>query len=219
MDDGCVQAGLGGRSTSPSSCRRSVPTRQFAANCRSWIVETLTEFDELVANLEERRAEANRRYEAQALSRNASFFDSVESQPLSPTQRLACVRDEDNNLVLAGAGSGKTSVIVARAAYLVDVGLVKPEEILVLAFNADAAQEVRDRLTRQVENHAGLTVATFHAFGKAVATAGMARQPSVSRLAQAMAPFPSSYSPGSRASRQKAAGSATPTCACSWSGI
>ena len=72
-----------------------------------------------------------------------------------------------------------------------DSGLAKPEEILVLAFNTDAAQEVRDRLTRQVEkNLAGLTVATFHAFGKAVATAGMPRQPSVSRLAQDDASLP-----------------------------
>ena len=85
-----VLAGLGeSGSTSPASPVESAPTRQFAANCRSWIVGTLTEFDALVANLEERRTEANRRYEAQALSRNASFFDSVESQPLSPTRRLA----------------------------------------------------------------------------------------------------------------------------------
>ncbi|TKT57955.1 hypothetical protein FDR95_12315 [Rhizobiaceae bacterium LC148] len=62
------------------------------------------------------------------------FFDTIEKNPLTPEQRLAVVTDEDATLVLAGAGSGKTSVIVAKAAYLVERGIRKPDEILLLAF-------------------------------------------------------------------------------------
>ncbi len=43
-------------------------------------------------------------------------------------------KDEDATLLLAGAGSGKTSVIVAKAAYLIHRGIRQPDEILLMAF-------------------------------------------------------------------------------------
>ena len=52
----------------------------------------------------------------------ADYFDRVESNPLTESQRDACVIDEDNNLVLAGAGTGKTSTMVGRAGFLVKSG-------------------------------------------------------------------------------------------------
>jgi DNA helicase IV len=89
------------------------------------------------------------------------FFDNVESNPLTPEQRLSIVVDEDATLVLAGAGSGKTSVITAKAAYLMKAGIRKPEEILLLAFARGAAQEMSER----IEERCGAPVEarTFHA--------------------------------------------------------
>ncbi|WP_308339891.1 UvrD-helicase domain-containing protein, partial [Thiolapillus sp.] len=89
------------------------------------------------------------------------FFDSVESNPLTPEQRLAIVVDEDATLVLAGAGSGKTSVITAKAAYLMKAGIRKPEEILLLAFARGAAQEMSARIEERCG--APVEVKTFHA--------------------------------------------------------
>ena len=57
----------------------------------------------------------------------STFFDGVESNPLSESQRDACVIDEDNNLVLAGAGTGKTSAMVGRAGFLVKSGQARPD--------------------------------------------------------------------------------------------
>lgn len=89
------------------------------------------------------------------------FFDTIESKPLTAEQRLSVVVDEDATLVLAGAGSGKTSVITAKAAYLVKAGIRKPEEILLLAFAKNAAAEMSDR----VEARSGVPIVarTFHA--------------------------------------------------------
>nr|WP_250548148.1 UvrD-helicase domain-containing protein [Pseudomonas congelans] len=50
--------------------------------------------------------------------------------PLTAKQRLACIIDEDNNLVLAGAGTGKTSTTIGRVAFLVKSGQARPDEIL-----------------------------------------------------------------------------------------
>ena len=141
-------------------------------------------FVDLVGNTEARRAEANSAYETWALATGKQFFDTVQGKPLSQQQRLACVRDEDNNLVLAGAGSGKTSVIVARAAHLIHAGLARPDQILILAFNRDAADEVGMRLAELGPRTEAVACSTFHAFGKSVLTKGVQAQPSVSRLAE-----------------------------------
>ena len=82
--------------------------------------------------------------------------------PLTNEQAEAVATDEDATLVLAGAGTGKTSVIVGKVAHLVRNQGVSPDEVLVLAFNRKAADEVRGRLTRDL---ATANVYTFHAFG------------------------------------------------------
>ncbi|WP_226937694.1 UvrD-helicase domain-containing protein [Pseudogemmobacter faecipullorum] len=85
----------------------------------------------------------------------------MESKPLTPEQRLSIVVDEDATLVLAGAGSGKTSVITAKAAYLLKAGIRPAEQILLLAFAKDAATEMSER----IEARCGMPIEarTFHA--------------------------------------------------------
>ncbi len=91
------------------------------------------------------------------------FFDEIESNPLTPEQRLSVVTDEDATLVLAGAGSGKTSVIVAKAAYLIQRGIRQPSEILLMAFGAKAAEEMAARIKER--SGASVDALTFHALG------------------------------------------------------
>ena len=68
------------------------------------------------------RARANKAFVESELSRSRAFLEQVEAQPLTDEQRRAVVVDEDRNLVVAAAGSGKTSVIVAKAAWLASRG-------------------------------------------------------------------------------------------------
>ena len=57
-----------------------------------------------VASLANDRAEANERFIKDAMRRHEALFDRVESKPLTPAQRRACVINDDHNLVLAGPG-------------------------------------------------------------------------------------------------------------------
>jgi DNA helicase-4 len=107
------------------------------------------------------RASAIAAYVLAELDRWKEFFDTIESKPLTPEQRLSVVVDEDATLVFAGAGSGKTSVITAKAAYLVKAGIRQPEEILLLAFAKNAAEEMSERV--KARSGVPIVAQTFHA--------------------------------------------------------
>lgn len=89
------------------------------------------------------------------------FLEEVESKPLTTEQRRSVVIDEDATLVLAGAGSGKTSVITAKAAYLLRSGTRSAEEILPLAYGKEAANEMGARM--RLACKAPVKAWTFHA--------------------------------------------------------
>lgn len=112
-------------------------------------------------------------YEQTVLAARQSFYDKVESNPLTEEQRLAVIRNNDRNLVLAAAGTGKTSVIVAKVLDLIESGSALAEQILVLAYNTAAAKELRERLLQRAQL-IGLaletmpSIMTFHALGRMV---------------------------------------------------
>lgn len=62
-------------------------------------------------------------HQRRELRRFKGFFDTVEKQPLTSLQRRSVILDERRNLIVAGAGTGKTSVIVAKAGYLIQSGV------------------------------------------------------------------------------------------------
>ena len=76
---------------------------------------------------------------------------------------VVSARTDDNMLVLAGPGSGKTRVIAHRCAYLLRVERVRPREILVVCFNRAAALSLRTRIRELAgKDAAGVTVQTYH---------------------------------------------------------
>lgn len=110
-------------------------------------------------------------FEHEELRRYASLFDQVEAHPLTHAQRLAVVRNDTHNLVLAAAGTGKTSVIVARVLYLVVSQRAQGNEIVVLAYNNAAASELRQRLeararVARVDIARLPKILTFHALAR-----------------------------------------------------
>ena len=86
---------------------------------------------------------------------------------LNPRQRDAVRYVDGPLLVLAGAGSGKTSVITRKMAYLIEQVGIPGRHIAALTFTNKAAREMKERVTKLVDRKLtrGLTVSTFHNLG------------------------------------------------------
>ncbi|MEZ9134205.1 UvrD-helicase domain-containing protein, partial [Vibrio breoganii] len=94
------------------------------------------------------------------------LFAQCESSPLNLSQQYAVLMNDDHNLILAGAGSGKTSVLTARVAYLLQSHQAQAEELLLLAFGREAAEEMKQRLNSKIGLSAEkVQVSTFHQLG------------------------------------------------------
>ena len=131
---------------------------------------------EAVVTDDTRRDEANRRVvQAQAkLAKSAAV--NLGYRALTQEQAEAVATDEDVTLVAAGAGRGKTTAITGKLAHLVANQKVNPKHILVLAYNADAAEEIRSRLPVELSD---ADVATFHSFGLRIIGEATGEKPSV----------------------------------------
>ncbi len=127
------------------------------------------------------RTQINEKWCESVLSRYADFFQNVESSALNYSQSLSVINGEDNVLVLAGAGSGKTSVLVARAGWLLQRELAKPEQILLLAFGRKAADEMNERIQLRLQQE-NIVAKTFHALALQIIREGSNKSPVISEL-------------------------------------
>jgi len=165
---------------------RTIGWLLHASSDQRRLVKVVTAF---VAGSVELVASANHEFVMSELAAHAAFFDSVESKPLTDSQRRACVVNEDNNLVLAGAGTGKTSTMIGRAGYLLASQRAVPDELLMLAFARKAASEMQERLDERLDERLGLvdespTVKTFHALGLEIIGKAEGRRPDLHKMAE-----------------------------------
>ncbi|WP_039854295.1 DNA helicase IV [Providencia rustigianii] len=138
--------------------------------CRQWL-----------NNSEQCRHQNNQQWCESVLTHYSDFFQHIESSPLNNSQSLSVINGEDNVLVLAGAGSGKTSVLVARAGWLLLRGLAKPEQILLLAFGRKAAEEMNERIQSRLQQ-VEIEAKTFHALALHIIREGSNKSPVISEL-------------------------------------
>ncbi|MFH1540717.1 MAG: UvrD-helicase domain-containing protein [Elusimicrobiota bacterium] len=88
---------------------------------------------------------------------------------LNPEQKKAVAHEKGPLLIIAGAGTGKTTVIANRIAYLISKKKAKPEEILALTFTEKAAAEMQERVDVLVPyGFADVWISTFHSFGNRI---------------------------------------------------
>lgn len=126
---------------------------------------------------------ANARILADESFHARQLLNRAEKSPLTDEQIRAVVTLDNRVRVIAAAGSGKTSVMVARAAYAIARGFVPPDRILLLAFNADAAAELQQRVTSRLHTlglpSGGVRASTFHSFGLSLIGQATGRKPSI----------------------------------------
>ena len=92
---------------------------------------------------------------------------------LSDAQREAVLHGDGPLLIIAGAGTGKTTVLTRRIAHLISSKRARPEEILALTFTEKAAVEMAERVDQLIPyGYAETWIATFHAFGDHVLRGG-----------------------------------------------
>lgn len=148
-------------------------------------------FEGLVKKKNEDFVEAER-------ARWETFFKVCEASAMTDEQVTAILTEEERTLLVAAAGSGKTSTVVAKVAYLLASGIAEPEEILCLAFNKAAAKEMERRIAARLKHlvtcedalpegarerlaalgDCTVTSKTFHSFGLGVLIRAEGRRPS-----------------------------------------
>lgn len=132
--------------------------------------------EDVVSNANQKRAE-------RAEQEDAAFFNNVEKSPLTEEQRKAVICFDNRVLLVASAGSGKTSTMVAKAGYALKHGYFEADKMLLLAFNKSAADELGERIKARL-TPLGLpaekvVAKTFHAFGLEVIGQATGKRPSI----------------------------------------
>ncbi len=88
---------------------------------------------------------------------------------LNKEQLKAVQHKEGPLLIVAGAGTGKTTVITQMIAYIIEQGLAKSDEILALTFTEKAAGEMEERVDQLLPmGYLDLWISTFHSFGERI---------------------------------------------------
>lgn len=123
------------------------------------------------------RTSYNKKFIERELKECDTLFSNIEGQSLDEQQRLAVIKDEDNNLVIAGAGSGKTTTVAGKVAYVIDRFKVNPEDILLITFTKKASDEMKHRIKQKM--NIDIEVNTFHSFGRKVIGEATNNMPSV----------------------------------------
>lgn len=153
---------------------------KFANSCADNDQKSLAWF---FANIPASVTKRNEDFLARELKACRDFFNQIESSPLTEEQARAVVCFDNRIQLVASAGSGKTSTMVAKAGYALYRGLCPADKILLLAFNAKAADELRERIQARLSAVGlpgdAILAQTFHAFGLRVIGEATKKKPSL----------------------------------------
>ncbi len=117
------------------------------------------------------------------ISKSGGYFSTFLPNALTDKQMQSVFHDEDRMLVFAGAGTGKTTTIVAKAIYLMTKKNIDPSRIVLLAFNSGAASEIQERISEGLlklkSEKVNFKCQTFHALGLGIIGVASQKKPDV----------------------------------------
>ena len=136
--------------------------------------ETISKFTHDFGNIHSIVKRHNEQVIQDTLDTHKDFFDHCLKYPLDKQQRRSIVSEEDNCLVVSSAGSGKTSSIVGKVRYLIDIKHINPQNILLISYTNKAAAELTERM-----NIVGLRGYTFHKLAIDIIGKATGQKPSI----------------------------------------
>lgn len=136
--------------------------------------KTVEMFCDIYVNLSKKIINWNVNYTNRELISNEEIFSDIDGKSLDMQQREAIVVDEDNNLIVAGAGSGKTLTIAGKVKYLVQKKGIDPKDILLISFTKKSSLEMQERILQKL--NIGVEAMTFHKLGLEILKKANARR-------------------------------------------
>ncbi|WP_288981393.1 UvrD-helicase domain-containing protein [uncultured Flavobacterium sp.] len=124
--------------------------------------ENVAKFNAIFQQFDGYILDYNKNYVVSQKEKLTHYFKDIEDKALDDQQQTAVITDEYSNLIIAGAGSGKTLTILGKVKYLIEQKKVAPNDILLLSFTKKTVDELNDRL-QKMELAANAT--TFHKLG------------------------------------------------------
>lgn len=120
-------------------------------------------FCRIYRNLSKIQNQYNKKYIQSGLKIYKVFFDHINGYALDEQQRRAVLTDEDNTLIVAGAGSGKTLTILGKIRFLVEVKKIPANEILCISFTKEATNNMAQKIQKDANYQ--IQSCTFHSLG------------------------------------------------------
>ena len=102
----------------------------------------------------------NKKYIRRELIESDYLLSNINGYSLDKEQRTAIITDECANLVIAGAGSGKSLTIIGKVRYLIERKGIKPGEILCITFTREASENLERNINKNYNYY--MKVYTFH---------------------------------------------------------
>lgn len=121
----------------------------------------VSEIEKFINSLEKSRSNLNETFFVKEKERYRDIFYENNQDLLTEEQVRAVLSDDDRNLIVAGAGSGKTKVIDFKIRYLIRSKKVSSDKIVLLSFSRKSAGDLARKISKHTE---GIEVRTIHAF-------------------------------------------------------